>query len=52
MDAALATVPQFSVAPGADIGFYCSITPIGPVALPLVWKVQAIVAGWEWIKLH
>ena len=39
MEEALAVLPPFSVAPGADIVSYSSIAPIGPVALPLVWEV-------------
>jgi cytochrome P450 len=39
MEEALAILPQFTVAPGAEIMSYCSMAPIGPVALPLVWEV-------------
>jgi len=37
MEEALAILPQFSVAPDAKVISYCSIAPIGPVALPLIW---------------
>jgi cytochrome P450 len=39
MEEALAILPQFTVATGAEIVSYCSMAPIGPVALPLVWEV-------------
>ena len=39
MEEALAVLPPFSVAPGAEIVSHCSIAPIGPLALPLVWEV-------------
>jgi cytochrome P450 len=37
MEEALAMLPPFRIAPGEEIVSFCSIAPIGPVALPLVW---------------
>jgi cytochrome P450 len=39
MEEALAILPPFTIAPGVDIESFCSIAPIGPVALPLVWDI-------------
>lgn len=39
MEEALAILPAFSVAPDAEVVSFCSIAPIGPVELPLVWDV-------------
>lgn len=37
MEEALAILPQFAIAPGAEVLSFCSLAPIGPVALPLAW---------------
>ena len=39
MEEALTILPQFSIKPGEVVVSYCSIAPIGPMALPLVWEV-------------
>ena len=37
MEEALAILPPFRIAPGVEILSFCSIAPIGPVQLPLIW---------------
>lgn len=39
VEEALAILPPFRIEPGAEIVSFCSIAPIGPVELPLVWDV-------------
>ncbi|MCW1429525.1 cytochrome P450 [Novosphingobium sp. JCM 18896] len=38
MEEALAILPPFGIAPGVEVVSFCSIAPIGPVALPLIWN--------------
>jgi cytochrome P450 len=38
MEEALVILPPFSIAPGAEVVSFCSLAPIGPVSLPLVWS--------------
>ena len=39
IEEALAILPTFRIASGVDVVSYCSIAPIGPTELPLVWDV-------------
>lgn len=38
MEEALSILPPFSIAPGTEVVSFCSMAPIGPVELPLIWK--------------